>query len=298
MDVPATSDTGQLNPLRYPWDPPPASGVINGSDFLPLQLAAGRPLGQSRLRNGAEGPWSSRCLDEVLDEAGADPLDSRFPVVSIGSNSSPDVLRRKFAQYGQPVSSILPLIRGRLHNIGVGHSSHVSKAGYIAAAPYFRSGECTTVWVSWLGGRQLMALDQTEPNYRRIQLDGDACPLVVDNGEHPEAFSLFTSRWGVLTDGNGEKLPFVGQPALFRLLAGIGRRAGLKDANSVFQGPPERVVQELRMLSVQAWAKEWFRTAGLATPAPFDGLTRTRSSTCSCNPPSEDPDDRIREAGR
>lgn len=277
MEILGTSDAGHLDPLGYPWDPPPASGVINGSDFLPLRLAAGRQLGQSHLRGRAEE--SSCSLDKALDEAGAAPLGSRVLVVSIGSNASPAVLRRKFARYRQPVSRIVPLIRGRLHNIGVGHSAHVSKAGYIAAAPYFRMGECTTVWVSWLDGRQLAALDETEPNYRRIQLDGHACPLVVDTGERPGTFSLFTSRWGVLTDGNGGKLPFVGQPALFRLLArsrsGSRSGEGRKDAGSVFDGPPERVVQELGTPPVQAWAKEWFRAAGLATPAPFDRLTKT-----------------------
>ncbi|WP_211882781.1 hypothetical protein [Pseudarthrobacter albicanus] len=136
-------------------------------------------------------------------------------------------------------------------------------------------GEYTTVWVSWLDERQLMALDETERNYRRIQLDGKACPLVLDNGECPETFSLFTSRWGVLTDGNGDKLPFVDQSALFRLLADSGTRAGLTDGKSVFEGPPERVLEQLRMDAVQAWAKEWFRAAGFAARLPLDGLTKT-----------------------
>ena len=274
MEILGTSDASQIDPLQYPWDPPPTSGVINGNDFLPLHLAAGRRLGQSHLRDRADS-CSSWCLDKALDEAGAAPLDSRLLVVSIGSNSSPDVLRRKFAKYRQPVSRILPLIRGQLHNIGVGHSAHASKTGYIPAAPNLRRGECTTVWVSWLDGRQLRALDETEPNYRRIQLDGEACPLVLDNGECPETFSLFTSRWGVLTDGNGGKLPFVDQPALFRLLAGSGSRKGLTDGKSVFEGPPERVVEQLRRPAVQAWVKEWFRTSGFAAQVPFAGFTKT-----------------------
>jgi hypothetical protein len=272
-----TSASTRIDPLQYPWDPPKTSGVINGNDFLPLQLAAGRRIGQSHQRDSAEESFSSCCLSKALVEANAAPLDTRFLVVSIGSNSSPDVMRRKFAKYRQPVSRILPLIRGQLHNVGVGHSAHVSKAGYIAAAPYFQMGECTTVWVSWLDERQLMALDETEPNYRRIQLDGETCPLVLDNGECPETFSLFTSRWGVLTDGNGEKLPFLDQPALFRLLAGSSTREDLKDGKSVFEGPPERVVEQLGMPSVQAWAKEWIRAAGFAAQVHFDGLHSSNS---------------------
>ena len=92
-----------------------------------------------------------------------------------------------------------------------------------------------------------MALDETEPNYRRIQLDGEACPLVADHGERPEEFSLFTSRWGVLTDGDGGKLPFLDQPALFGLLAGMRHRGPPGGGESVFDGPPELVAEQLAM---------------------------------------------------
>ena len=233
----------QIDPLQYPWSPPGTSGVMHGDDFLPLQLPA--------------------RLDQALVEAHVAPLASRSLVVSIGSNSSPDVLRSKFAKSRHPVSRILPLVRGRLHNIGVGHSAHVSKAGYIAAAPYSQRGRRTTVWVAWLDERQLMALDQTEPNYQRIELNGEEYPLVLDNGERPESFSLFASNWGVLTDGQGEKLPLMEQPALFRVLAGSVTGEGLQIGKSVFEGPPERVVEQLALPAVQIGAREWFRAAGL-----------------------------------
>ena len=249
--MPVIDYTSELDPLQYPWDPPEFSGLVHGVDFLPLELAAG--------------------LDDALAEANAAPLEDRSLVVSIGANSSPDVMRRKFASYHHPVSPVLPLVRGQLHDIAVGHSAHVSRAGYIAAAPYLQLGECTTVWVSWLDEGQLLALDETEPNYRRIQLDADACPLVLDSGERPEAYSLYTSCWGVLTDGGPDKLPFLDQPALFRLLAGSGA-GDYDDGPSVFDGPPERVAEQLGVPAVQAWAKDWFSSAGLAGPAHLDGL--------------------------
>lgn len=195
MGLSGSGGAGRLDPLLYPWDPPGASGVMDGNEFRPLELSAG--------------------LDEALSQAGAAPLEARSLVVSIGSNSSADVMRRKFANYHQPVSAVLPLVRAQLHNIAVGHSAHVSKAGYIAAAPYPLLGACTSVWLSWLDDVQLMVLDETEPNFRQIRLDGGACPLVVEHRERPEEFSLFTSRWGVLTDGDGGKLPFLDQSALF-----------------------------------------------------------------------------------
>lgn len=250
-ELTAAVGAGRFDPLLYPWDPPETSGVMDASGFLPLEQAG---------------------LDEALAEAHAAPLDSRSLVVSIGSNANADVMRRKFAAYNQPVSPVLPLVRGQLSNMAVGHSAHVSKAGYIAAAPYPRTGECTTVWVSWLDDLQLMALDETEPNYRRIQLDGAACPLALDHGERAEDFSLFTSRWGVLTDGDGGTLPFLDQPALFGLLAGIGAGEQREQGKAVFNGPPQRVAEQLAMPAVQAWAREWFSSAGLAAPADFNGL--------------------------
>lgn len=270
----AASGTTRLDPLLYPWDPPATSGVINGNDFLPLQPAVGRRRGQSHQRDRMEDLFSSWSLNKALVEANAAPLDGRSLVVSIGANSSPEVMRRKFARYKQPVSRILPLIRGQLHNIGVGHSAHVSKAGYIAAAPYFQLGACSTVWASWLDERQLMALEETEPNYRRIQLGGESCRLVMDSGECPDTFSLFTSRWGILTDGTGQKLPFLDQPALFRLLAGSNTGEDPEDGRSFFQESPERIAEKLGVPSVQAWAKEWFRAAGLATQVDFDRLSK------------------------
>jgi hypothetical protein len=116
-----------------------------------------------------------------------------------------------------------------------------------------------------------MSLDETVPNHRRIQLDGEACPLVAEHGERPEEFSLSASRLGVLTDGDGGKLPFLDQPALFGLLAGSGVGDLLEEGKSVFGGPPELVAEQLAIASVQAWAREWFSSAGLAAPVDSDG---------------------------
>lgn len=254
MGLSAAGGAGHLDPLLYPWDSPVASGVMQGNEFRPLELSVG--------------------LDEALAQARAAPLDARSLVVSIGSNSSADVMRRKFANYHQPVNAVLPLVRGQLHNIGVGHSAHVSKAGYIAAAPYPLLGECTAVWLAWLDDLQLLALDETEPNYRRIRLDGVACPLVAEHGDRPEEFSLFASRWGVLTDSDGGKLPFLDQPALFERLAGSGTGGFLEEGKSVFGGPPELVAERLATTAVQARAREWFSSAGLAAPVYFDGPYR------------------------
>ena len=76
---------------------------------------------------------------------------------------------------------------------------------------------------------------------------------------------------GVLTDGDGGKLPFLDQPVLFGLLAGSGAGDLLAEGKSVFDGPPELVAEQLAIPAVQAWAREWFSSAGLAAPVDFDG---------------------------
>jgi hypothetical protein len=80
------------------------------------------------------------------------------------------------------------------------------------------------------------------------------------------------SHWGVLTDCDGGKLPFLDQPALFGLLAGSCAGNLLGEGRSVFDGPPELVAEQLAIPSVQAWAREWFSSAGLAAPVDFGGL--------------------------
>jgi hypothetical protein len=67
------------------------------------------------------------------------------------------------------------------------------------------------------------------------------------------------------------KLPFLDQPALFGLLAGSGTGDLLEEGKSVFGGAPELVAEQLAMPSAQAWAREWFSSAGRAAPVDFHG---------------------------
>ncbi|MGO4492630.1 hypothetical protein AB4Y86_11145 [Arthrobacter sp. 2YAF22_2] len=75
----------------------------------------------------------------------------------------------------------------------------------------------------------------------------------------------------MLTDGDGGKLPFLEQPALFGVLAGSGTGDLLEEGKSVFEGPPEIIAERLAIPSVQAWARDWFNSAGLAAPVDVDG---------------------------
>jgi hypothetical protein len=139
-------------------------------------------------------------------------------VIAVGSNASPDVMRRKFERNG--VSTTMPHLLGRLDGYGLGYSAHVSLAGYVAATPY--PAETTTeVVVSALTDEQLHCLDATEPNYDRVTVPSTALH-VRPPAELPPVVSIYESKRGVLIDDAGVPLPFGNQYGIFEQLAAWG----------------------------------------------------------------------------
>lgn len=167
--------------------------------------------------NAADYPWP----DEHARAAGVlrwDPggfavqpvagnVRGRTPVAAVGSNASPAVLARKLAALG---SGEVVLEPGRLTGVQVGHSAHVSRGGYVPAAPYVGQG-ATRVVIGWFDAAQLALLDATEPNYVRRRLDGG-----VD---------VYVSRWGVV-GVDGKPLPLTTQERLLARLRPPGLAAG------------------------------------------------------------------------
>ncbi len=190
--------SGYVVPLPaedYPWDPAPTAGTVDAGGFVPL----------------AETDLEA-ALGAELDRRGLDPLQDRAAVVGVGSNRNPEVMRQKFLAAG--ASPVLPLTPIVVPGIGVGHSAHVSRRGYLAAAPFVTSADVRTeLTLSWLDQGQLAALDATEPNYERIPLEQPP-PL----GAGP--LWIYRSRWGVLAV-DGRPLPLSSQRDLHTLLAAL-----------------------------------------------------------------------------
>jgi hypothetical protein len=175
-------------------------------------------LGQARVEDDERDRYVP--LDVFLLDVSVAPVDRRWLVMAIGSNGAPDVLRRKFVRAG--VRDVVPFITANLSDIAVGHSAHVSVAGYVAAAPFASPGATTPVVVSLLDAEQLRCLDDTEPNYRRRLVSGEHYALTVDvSGEQPESFLLYESKWGVLArrPGDATPLPLGTQQQLLYVLA-------------------------------------------------------------------------------
>ena len=163
-------------------------------------------------------PWTApgECRDTSPSTPPGWDRGDRVLVVAVGSNASPDVLRRKLG--GQDIPAVVPV---RVHGIAVGHSAHVSRRGYIAAAPWHSPGSIISTTAAWLDSSQLADLDATEPNYRRITLSNNEFPVeLTDIGDKPATFDIYDSVHGLLPDrSSGAPRAFVGQQVLFDELA-------------------------------------------------------------------------------
>ncbi|AFA73648.1 hypothetical protein GPOL_c26260 [Gordonia polyisoprenivorans VH2] len=153
-------------------------------------------------------------------------------VVAVGSNTSPEVLRRKFVDAGLDTADLGDrIVRVWVADLDVTHSAHVAPRGYIPAAPYRRPGARLATTAAWLEPAHLAALDSTEPNYHRMTVSSTSLSLRTDGlppstgSQLPATFCLYVSRHGVLGDSPDSLAPFGSQADVFGWL---DRRLGLR----------------------------------------------------------------------
>jgi len=140
-------------------------------------------------------------------------LDDRTPVLAVGSNADPDWLRAKLLRH--EASPVVPMTLARVGGLRVGHSAHVSIPGFLPAAPYDAPGSSTTLWVEWFDATQLEAIDRTEPNYDRCELDLTRYEVALDrSGVELSACAVYVGHHGLLTDGDGTVFDLRPQPSL------------------------------------------------------------------------------------
>jgi hypothetical protein len=202
---------GVLAALDYPGTPAPGSGVLDGDRF-----------------------WLGGDLDRLLD---------RTMVLAVGANAAPAVLAAKLDRAG--AAGAVGMLRAEVEGLGVGHSAHVSRGGYIPAAPFAAEGTAAVVGL-WVTAEQLAAIDATEPNYDRISLRRAEYELRLETGRPAPTYDLYVSRWGVLA-ADGEPLRLRTQRELFVRLAGDPALAALapwadaQSADRVLADPAVRV---------------------------------------------------------
>ncbi|MGW5075357.1 hypothetical protein [Rhodococcus sp. NPDC004095] len=202
------------SPWLYPGARPTRSGLLHERGYDRLVPSAGSRLGRARVRSGADA--RSVTLEHALRASNAAGVDSRYLVVAVGCNASPEVVRRKCAS--ADVDTTVPFFRATVDDLEVSHSAHVSRPGYVAATPTYRPGARAAVFVSLFDRAQLRCLDATESNYVRRLVPADKCRLTLQGRERPSAFLLYTSGWGALAPPGDLPLPLQTQEALFERL--------------------------------------------------------------------------------
>jgi hypothetical protein len=207
------ADAPYDNPLMYPGVWPRESGLLVGDRLLPLD----RPV-----------------------------HDDRVPVLAVGSNACPAQLRLKLDAAG--LATPVPMVRCRVRGVEVGVSAHVSRAGYVAAAPVRAPGVVRELFLLWLDAGQLAAVDAGEGadlprgNYRRVWLPAPDVEVEPEGGAALPGVFGYVDRHGVVHDGTpGSPRRHPGQRALLTEL--LLRSARLR---ALFGDTPEEFCARAR----------------------------------------------------
>jgi hypothetical protein len=229
------------HPLAYPGRSPAEPGLLDGDRFLAL-------------RTGPEG-WrlsGGRPMDDVLHDRGRPVLADRRPVLAVGSNGSPAQVHRKLTGRA-PV--LVPMTHVATVGLVSGVSAHVSRPGYVPAAPVLVPGATGRFVVLWLDEEQLPVVDATEPNYRRVPLPDAVAP---GDGRTVAGCELYAGRHGCLVDRRGRPFHLTGQAELLgSLLADLPELGRVTGAD----GPEEFVArvrgdEDLRTAVRALWRRE------------------------------------------
>jgi hypothetical protein len=200
-------------PLTYPGRQVDGSYLLIEEWFYRMAPREGRRVGQwtlsvdgGPLSRVAISPQQRLHLNHALLYSNAAPMDWRIPVVAIGSNAAPSQILHKFSRSPR-VSGVVPVTRGVVTGLTIGHSAHVSRPGYIAyVAVAFDPQVPRPLTVLWLDEHQLERTNQTEPNYELVSVDGGQYPLVLDSGEAIGQYSLYRGMYGALCRNDDQSL--------------------------------------------------------------------------------------------
>ena len=216
MPVSECDDDLAARPMEYPGRAVAGTGVLVGDEYRQLATV--------------------EDIERELRRAAKPGLSQRRPVVAVGSNACAAVMRRKLAE----VDWCVPFLRGTVSDISVGHSAHRSVAGFIPAAPFRRPGPPISVVMTMLTPEQLSAVDRTEPNYRRVEIECDTAGLGVGTAE------VYVSLWGVIAPPGEEPFGLTPQQHLHNELRARCPRFGVTE-------PPRATVALSRVLAEEGW---------------------------------------------
>jgi hypothetical protein len=212
--------------LGYPWERPGGSFRLSDAGVEPLER------------------MSPAERDETIGEYSAG-AEERLPLLAIGSNGAPDVLRRKFAHFPEPGDRSVLALTGRLHEFDVGFAAQPALYGSLPATLFPSPGTAVCTTVLWVSATQFTQLAWSELSYRLGRLE---TRFEVDEGGAAfEEVVVFVSRFGAFRVG-GEPVAQAAVPATGRTAASFTQEQALDAAAALALGPGARAEQLVRAI--------------------------------------------------
>ena len=201
--------------LGYPWERPSGSYRLSdaGVDLLEEMSPAER----------------DEAIAEHTGGAG-----ERLPLLAIGSNAAPSVLRAKFAHFPEERDRAVLALSGRLHEFDVGFSAQPALYGSMPATLFPSPGTAVRATVLWVTPAQFTQLAWSELSYRLGRLE--ARFEVDEGGAAFEEVLVFVSRFGAFRVG-GEPVALAAVPADGRSARALTQEQALDAAAALAIGP-------------------------------------------------------------
>ena len=236
-------------PAAYPGRPIRDDSLLAGGWIYPMASTVGAPVGDYRvtLDGGPLPGEGSATLDEALSALGAAPIGERYPVLAVGSNAASGQLARKFGDAWP--GTVVPVTATYVAHLGVAHSAHINRAGYMPYAPCHEVATGRQLVALWLDATQLQRVNETEPNYHACTLERDVAPADLSSREPLHGFIVYRSRWGVYRPQHfAPPLPATTQPDVYSQLGSLPwflalvpeAASGPLAAMAALAGDPER----------------------------------------------------------
>lgn len=261
-----SSESPRVRPISYPGAVVALSSLVTSRWFYPLQPRPGTPVAEWGIdADGGPLPPSARSLAAALEAVDAAPMSQRHPVLAVGSNAAPSQLRAKFA--ASAVCDVVPITRVKVRGLMVGHSAHISAAGYIPYAPLAGSARSPQhLSITWLDPEQLELINATEPNYCPTTVT--AYPAALETGDPVSDYVLYRTRWGVLrAQPGGSAVAATSQAEVFRfLMQHLGFRSILPELTESMDAAMRALATDPARRDA---VREWLAADGLVAP---DGL--------------------------
>jgi hypothetical protein len=235
--------------LGYPWARPARSYVLH-DDAVELIDALAGPRREAVLNRFVGG--------------------GRTPLLAIGSNGAPDVLRRKFAHFERPDDRDVLVVAGHLHDFDVGASATVAVYGAMPATLFPSPGAAARTAILWLTAAQFTQLVWSEVSYMLGTLD---TRFSADEPEFDvDQVIAFVSRFGAFWP-ESEPAALAAIPARARTAPALSQRQLLGWAAALALGAESRAedlvraaIEDMAGLVPRVATTVWPRGVRFASP--------------------------------